>query len=101
MFAYHGVEGWYLVPSPEHYQCYTIYVPDTRVERIVKTVGCFPHNCPVPKRLSTDAALQVVEDLAEALKNPVSASLFAVGDEQMQAIKTLQLILAKSLPTNS
>ena len=78
MFAQHGVEGWYWGPAPEHYQCYTVYVPTTLAERTVKTVEYPPHNCPVPKLLSTDVARQVVEYLAEALNNPAPASLFAV-----------------------
>ena len=30
MFEQHGVEEWYLGPAPEHYRCYTVYVPDIR-----------------------------------------------------------------------
>ena len=101
MFAQHGVEGWYWVPSPEHNQCYTVCVPSTHMERIVRTVDLFRCNFPVPKRLSTYTAFQAVEDLVETLNNPAPASLFAVGDEEIQAIKTLQGILAIYLPTIS
>ena len=60
-FAQHGVEGWHLGPSPEHYRCYTVYFPATNVERIVKTVDFSPHNLPVPKHSSTDAAHQALK----------------------------------------
>ena len=68
-FLQHVVEGWYLGPAPEYYQYYTVYVPATRAERIVKTVEFLLHNCPVQKRSSTDLARQEVENLEEALSN--------------------------------
>ena len=34
----HGVDGWYLGPSPDHYRCHRVYIPRTRTERITKTV---------------------------------------------------------------
>ena len=101
MFANHGVEGWYWGTYPEHYWCYTVYVSATRSERIINTVDFFPHNCPVTKLSSTDAARQSVEDLEEALNNIAPEYLFAVVDEQIQTIKTLQEILATYLPTSS
>ena len=29
-WAPRGVDGWYPGPTPEHYQCYRVYVPKTR-----------------------------------------------------------------------
>ena len=67
----------------------------------IQDSGIFPHNWPVPKISSTDEARQAVEDLTEALNNPYPASPFAVGDEQPQAIKNLQEILATSVTTSA
>ena len=46
-FVHHGMEEWYLGPSPEHYECYTIYALATRAERIVNKVECFLYTRPV------------------------------------------------------
>ena len=74
MFAQHGMEGWYLGPSPKHYQFHTVYFPATRAERIIKTIKFLPHNCPFSKLSSADAARQELEDLADAINNPAPAS---------------------------
>ena len=53
----HGVDGWYLGMSPDHYRCHRVYIPKTRAERIAQTVKLFPHNCNVPQNTSTDVHL--------------------------------------------
>jgi hypothetical protein len=37
-WAPHGQDGWYIGPSLQHYQCYTVYINKTRGERNVETV---------------------------------------------------------------
>ena len=98
-FEHNGVEGCYLRPSPDNYQCYTIYIPDTRSESIIKTVELSPHDFPVPKLSSADATRQSVEDLMKDLSNTAPWPPFSIGDDQFQAIKTLHKILVTSLPT--
>ena len=88
-FVQNGVEGWYWGLSPERYWCY-IVCPSHTCREDIQDSGIFPHNFLVPKHSSADAARQSVEDLVEALNNPAPASQFAVGDEQVQAIKNLQ-----------
>jgi hypothetical protein len=34
----HGIDGWYLGPATDHYQCYRVFVNKTRGERITDTV---------------------------------------------------------------
>jgi hypothetical protein len=92
-WAAHGVDGWYIGSAPEHYRCYKVYIPKTRAERTAHTVDFFPHNCPVPKTSSADAATEAARALADALSNPVPASPFShLGDAQLQAIKQLSSI---------
>jgi hypothetical protein len=31
-FGEHGVVGWYIGPSPEHYRCWNVYIPETSQE---------------------------------------------------------------------
>ena len=44
-----GKEIWYMGPSMEHYRCHRVYTPQTRSERIDKSVQFFPHNCAAPE----------------------------------------------------
>ena len=92
-WALQGVDSWYLGPATEHYRCYLLYVPKNRAERTTKIVQFFPHQCPVPKTSSVDAAIISVRALTEALSNPASAVLFAqFGDAQQQSIVDLSEI---------
>ena len=74
---FHGKEGWYIGPAPLHYQCYRIYIPETRVERITKTVQFFPHNVAMPVMSSADAATDAASHLFDALAHPAPAAPFA------------------------
>ena len=86
-WALHCVDSWYIVTNPEHYQFYRVYIPKTRAKRTAKTVQFFPHQCPVPKKSSSDAAVQAARDLTHPLLHPEPATLFAkIGADQMDAI---------------
>jgi hypothetical protein len=55
--APHGVDGWYVGPSPEHYRCHKCYIPSTFGIRDALTNDWFPHSVPFPK-VGTDEYLQ-------------------------------------------
>jgi hypothetical protein len=55
--APHGVDGWYVGPSPEHYRCHKCYIPSTFGIRDALTVDWFPHSVPFPK-VGTDEYLR-------------------------------------------
>jgi hypothetical protein len=40
--ASHGVDGWYVGPSIEHYRCHKYYIPSTFSIRNAFTVDWFP-----------------------------------------------------------
>ena len=80
-FSQHGMEGFYLVPSPEHYRCYTVYVPAMHADRIINTVKLFVHNYPVPKLSSGDSARHAIDYLIEVINDSVPESLFLVGNK--------------------
>jgi hypothetical protein len=46
-WAPNGKDGWYSVPALEHYRCKTIYITNTRGERVVETVK-FSQNFKLP-----------------------------------------------------
>jgi hypothetical protein len=40
-WAPHGLDGWYIGPALEHYQCYHVHVNNANAERIGDTVEFF------------------------------------------------------------
>ena len=88
----HGVTGWYIGSAPEHYRCYQVYIPKTRADRIVNTVEFFPHDFPVPKISSVDAAVSAAGALGNALSNPRPSPFSKISDAQIQAIQQLARI---------
>jgi hypothetical protein len=65
-WATHGIDGWYIGPTYEHYRCYRIYATKTRAERICDTVEFFPHNFRMPEQSSADAAIRAAQELIHA-----------------------------------
>ena len=86
---------WYIGTFPLRYQCYTIYVPETRGEFTAKTVDFFLHNDAMSEISSADAAIYLSRRLSEALTNPAPAAPFArFGAQTMDAIRQLADIFA-------
>jgi hypothetical protein len=75
-WAPHGVNGFYLGPTMEHYRCYHIYFSVTRQDQIVDTIEFTPQHCKVPGLSSVDAESVVVANLAHALLHPAPATPF-------------------------
>ena len=47
-WASRGIDGWYLGPSMDHYQCSLFYVPETRAYCISGSAELFPQHCQIP-----------------------------------------------------
>jgi hypothetical protein len=47
-WASRGVDGWYLGPSIDHYQCDVYYVPETKAYRVSGLTKLFPQHCQLP-----------------------------------------------------
>jgi hypothetical protein len=56
IWAPHGMDGWYIGPSLDHYRCYRIHVSDTQSYMIVETVEFFPLCVTIPHTASKDLA---------------------------------------------
>ena len=92
---FHGKEGWYIGIAPLQHRCYRIYIPETRGERITKTVQFFPHNGAMPAMSSADSATDAARRLYDALVNPTPAAPFArFGAQSMDVIRQLADIFA-------
>lgn len=99
-WAPHGVDGWYIGPSREHYRCYHVYIPSTRGERDVDTIEFFPTQTKMPQLSSSDAAIAAAQDLVHALQNPAPAAPFTnIGDQQIAALKQLADIFQNATAT--
>jgi hypothetical protein len=89
-WAPHGKDGWYIGPALEHYRGYTVYITNTRGDRIVETVDFFPEKVTLPFPSAQYYATQAAADLTYALLHPQPAGPFCkVGYEQRIALKLL------------
>jgi hypothetical protein len=48
LWALQGVDGWYLDPSRDHYQCNIYFVPETKAYRVSGLTKLFPQHCQLP-----------------------------------------------------
>ena len=67
-WEYHGVEGWYIGPSLEHYRCLKCYNPETLSEVDTDTLQLLPNNTPIPVFTDVDAIQQAIQDIITILK---------------------------------
>jgi len=91
--APHGVEGWYIGPSMDHYRNFTVYVSSTRSIRITDTLAWLPTKVIMPTTSSTEMAMAAAFDLTQALAHPSPASaLSPLTDQQRHALTELATI---------
>jgi hypothetical protein len=93
----HAVSGYYIGPAFAHYRCYTVYIVETRKERISDTVKFFPQKAFMPIASSTDLAIAAARDLTDALLNPAPATPIAMQDSERQILTQLAEIFTHSL----
>jgi hypothetical protein len=67
-WANNSIDGWYLQTSPEHYQCYKIYVKQTKIDRISDTVYFKPKYITQPTLTPAEVIVKALNDLTQALK---------------------------------
>lgn len=72
---YHGVEGWYIGPSTEHYRCLKCFNPDTLSEVDSDTIQLIPNQTPIPVYTDIDAIKQAVSDIVHILKHPAKSNI--------------------------
>ena len=91
----HGIEGWYVGPSLEHYRCVKCYMPLTSAERDSDTVAFFPHSIPFPAVTTDDFLRQSITDIVSLLKNspPSTVPSLQAGDATTAAIQQIAKLL--------
>ena len=98
-WAPHGMDGWYLGPALNHYQCNRVWVPCTHAERIVDTISFFPKAVPIPVLTHKDAAIQAAWELTHALQQPrFRGPLAQFHDDHLTSLRELSKIFHTLAP---
>ena len=94
-WAYHGMEGWYIGPTLEHYCCVKIYLPKTHSTVIANTVKFIPTQILFPYSNDARYLKQTVGDLLQLLQNTNKMNIPKVmfGDEVQNAMEEIADIL--------
>ena len=71
-FAPHRVDGWYMGPSLDHYQCYSCYIPSTAGIRDAISVDWFPHQILFPKVTTEDYLTQTTEVMLDLIRQKLA-----------------------------
>eukprot|EP00957_Ditylum_brightwellii_P034837 2639621-Ditylum_brightwellii.AAC.1 len=74
-FDYHGVDGWTIGPSMEHYRCIKCFVPSTGATVDIDTLKLLGHDIPIPKVDDKDTLHQALADVVHLLQNPQKTNL--------------------------
>ena len=93
-WAFHGVDGWYIGPSPEHYRCVKCFLPTQKSERDADTVSFHPHTVEFPAVSTLDYLKQASDDILHILCNPQQAFPYLEGGDQTKNayVKIAQLL---------
>ena len=68
--APHGINGWYVGPSMDHYRCHKCYIPTTSRFWDVLNIDWFPHIVPFPTVTSDNYLRQTVDNMLSILQSP-------------------------------
>ena len=83
---YHGLEGFYVAPAPDHYRCLTCYLPKTKSEVIADTVKFLPRYIPIPETSLDDHVKKTADDLIHLLLHKSPAILALQPESSRQAL---------------
>jgi hypothetical protein len=96
--APHGVDGWYVGPSLDHYRCQKCYIPSTSQSWNVLTIDWFPHTVPTSKsrhrRLFATNRQRHAQHSPKPQRNPLATRLQLHNEEHLHSNR------ADSSPSN-
>jgi hypothetical protein len=102
--APHGVDGWYVGPSPEHYRCHKCYLPSAHRTRDALTVDWFPHHLPFPKVTNDEYLRQTATDMLTLLQdqavNPIPSLTYGspITNAYIQVAQILKRATSPPVP---
>jgi hypothetical protein len=95
--APHGVDGWYVGPSLDHYRCHKCYIPSTSQSWNVLIVDWFPHTVPFPNVNSDDYLRQTADGMLSNLRSRKgNQSPLAFGSTTKNAFIQIAQILRRA-----
>ena len=68
--APHGIDGWYVGPSMDHYRCRKCYIPTTSRLWGILSIDWSPHTVPFPTVPSEEYLRQTADDMLIILQSP-------------------------------
>jgi hypothetical protein len=89
MWATNAIDGWHLQLSPEHYQCYVIFVKQTKSESVSDSVFFKTKFLTQPTLSPADVITKAIFDLLQALKGKTNVKSL----DQMEELKRLDNLL--------
>ena len=92
---YHGLEGFYVAPAPDHYRCLTCYLPKTKSEVIADTVKFLPRYIPIPETSLDDHVKKTADDLIHLLLYKSPAIPVLQPESSRQALIHLARVLQR------
>ena len=92
---YHGLEGFYVAPAPDHYRCLTCYLPKTKSEVIADTVKFLPRYIPIPETSLDDYVKKTADDLIHLLLHKSPAIPALQPESSRQALIHLAQVLQR------
>ena len=98
-WATHGQDAWYIGPAVDSYRCYSVWIWNTRAERVCDTVEWMKSTVPIP---TVDVAAQItasISDITKALKTQPGSLFF--NDSQKQTMQAFFQVLGLSVPPDS
>ncbi|KAG7340278.1 hypothetical protein IV203_023821 [Nitzschia inconspicua] len=97
-WAPHATDGWYIGPALESYRCHTVWISETRRERITDTVSFFPKAVALPLATPDDLIHASLQDILTILKKPASRSTPLLSPSNRHALEQLVDIFDNSPP---
>jgi len=93
-WALHGINGWYLGPAMDSYQCYMVWANETQSQCITDTVAWFPSKIPMPATSSINYIKAGIANIIHALQfSSPNLPLAPLSDSHSRALQQLMLIL--------
>jgi hypothetical protein len=93
----HAVDAWYVGPAMESYRCYTVWIWDTRRERVCDTLSWLPSSTIFPTITANDIISAALIDIKNALlKIPTDAAQLQLSDSNLETLTKLATFIDNS-----
>ena len=95
----HGVDGWYVGPALDLYQCYNVWICNICSLLTCDTLSWFPTKVMMPIASSNDLILASIQDILENIQNPrQDSSIDPLTDSHITILKILLELITGLVP---